>query len=288
MWKKCGPWRTERLPPRNRKLHCKSGESLMQRRAEKTRVLVSLTLLLLASARLAPAGLMAQSTAPKAYEAAYSLILEEKWSDAQKALTGFIKEHPKSNLVDAAQYWNCYTRDKLGENKEAVFNCYRTFIKEYPKSKWVKDARSNMVNIGYQLSREGKPEYEKIVKGMDEAGDEDVKLAALYALGNMGSKEAYSTIVSLYAGMPSENIRSKIVYILGNFETSESRQKLSEIALKDPSIKVRKDAGYAIGNSGGRGWVSAHEKVGHADADPELRTAALYTIGNVEGDSAAS
>ncbi len=219
----------------------------------------------------------AQDGSSKAYEAAYSRILDEKWGDAQNALSDYIKKYPKSNLIDAAHYWHCYTRDKLGESREAVFGCYRDFVSSYPKSKWVKDARSNMVNLAYQLSREGKPEYEKIVKGMDDSGDEDVKLAALYALGNMGSKEAYSTIVSLYAGMPSENIRSKIVYILGNFETSESRQKLSEIALKDPSIKVRKDAVYAIGNSGGPGSVVALEKVVHSDADPELRTAALYS-----------
>src|SRR5438552_3266845 len=92
---------------------------------------------------------VAQEGASKSYERAYGFILDEKWTEAQKALGEFIEKYPKSSSVPAAQYWHCYTRDKLGQNKETVFRCYEEFVKDYPKSKWADDARTNLVNIGY-------------------------------------------------------------------------------------------------------------------------------------------
>ena len=93
--------------------------------------------------------LRSQDAASKTYEKAYGYILEEKWNDAQKALNNFMQDYPKSKLTDAAKYWHCYTRDKLGEDQEAVFQCYNDFIKSYPKSKWASDAKSNLVRIAY-------------------------------------------------------------------------------------------------------------------------------------------
>src|SRR6266852_4111653 len=139
-----------------------------------------------------------QESAAKAYEKAYGYVLEEKWSDAMGQFNDFVKKYSGSKLIDAAHYWLCYTRDKSGENREQIFECYREFIGDYPKSKWVSDARSNMVNIASQLSREGKREYEQQLKSMDDAEDDDVKIAALYALANMGSDKALSTVVTLY------------------------------------------------------------------------------------------
>ncbi len=55
-----------------------------------------------------------------------------------------------------------------------------------------------MVRVGRELARTGKPEYETVVKSMEADGDEDVRLAALYALQNMGDAEALKTLISLY------------------------------------------------------------------------------------------
>ena len=198
-------------------------------------------------------GARAQETASKAYEKAYGYIIDEKWTEALAAFDAYVKKYTKSDFTDAAHYWLCYSRDKTGEDLESVYDCYRTFIKDYPKSKWAKDAQANMVKIASQLSREGKTAYEKDVKGMDKSEDDDVKLAALYALVNMGSEKSLATVISIYDQTQSENLRSKIVYALGNFNAAEADKKLEEIAMTDKSEKVRKDAVYAIGNNDGTG-----------------------------------
>src|ERR1051326_3281683 len=243
-------------------------------------------LALIAATLLTCTRVRAQDDASKAYDKAYGFILDEKWADAKTAFDDFIKNHSKSKLSDAAHYWDCFTREKLGDTKEQVFACYQDFIKRFPKSKWVTDAKTNMLSLASQLAREGKHEYEEMVRGMDKTEDEDVKLTALYALGNMGSEKAFSTIVSLYDQMPSDNLRSKIVYILGNFESAESKKKLEDIAMHDRSAKVRKDAIYAIGNIGGRQSVEALKKIIRTGVETEIRTAALYTLGNSDDESA--
>src|SRR5271169_4270956 len=195
------------------------------------------------------AGVFAQETSSKAYQQAYAYILSEQWPEAQKAFGDFLDRFPKSNFADAAHYWQCYTRDKMGEDQESVFKCYQDFISSFPKSKWVKDAKANLVKSGYDLVKQGKQQYASIVKGLEGSDDEEVKLAALYALGDIGNEQSYEAIVKLYDQSQNENIRSKIVYVLGNFGTQNAMKKLADIASKDPDVKVKKDAVYAMGNS---------------------------------------
>jgi TolA-binding protein len=114
----------------------------------------TLLIVLCWSAVLLPGRVLSQEAAAKEYQKAYGYILDEKWTDAKTAFAGFLKNYPKSAWNDAAHYWICYTRDKLGEAKENVFDCYRDFITSYPKSKWMNDAKSAMVNLGYQLAKE--------------------------------------------------------------------------------------------------------------------------------------
>ena len=81
---------------------------------------------------------------------------------------------------------------------ETVFKCYQEFANAYPKSDWADDARSNMVRIGHELAKAGKAEYEAVIKSFEESGDEEVKLAALYALQNIGDDDALKTVIGLY------------------------------------------------------------------------------------------
>jgi HEAT repeat protein len=75
-----------------------------------------------------------------------------------------------------------------------------------------------MVRIGRELSKAGKPEYETVVKSMETDGDEDVKLAALYALQNMGDAEALKTLIGLYDKTESAKLMCQIVFMLQDFE----------------------------------------------------------------------
>jgi len=228
-----------------------------------------------------------QKAAQESYQKAYNYILDSKWSSAKKAFTDYVDKFRKGDMIDAASYWLCYSRGKLETTREAAFECYQDFIKKYPGSKWVNDARSEMVSLASQLAREGKPEYQASLQKLDEADDEDVKLAALYALAGMGSDKALSTVSTLYDKTQSDKIRSKIVYVLGSFETAESRKKLTDIALNDKNTRVRRDAVYALANNDSPEVLVTLKSILKLKTDGEVREAALYSLANLGNDKEA-
>ena len=83
----------------------------------------------------------------KAYQKAYNLILQEKWEQAEKALSQFVRTYRRSAWVDDARFWMCYAKEKMDHPLEDVFSCYQNFIKAYSSSKWVDDAKANLVRI---------------------------------------------------------------------------------------------------------------------------------------------
>ena len=78
----------------------------------------------------------------------------------------------------------------MGEDEEA-FEYYRMVAETFPDGQWADDARAEMVTLAKRLYRDGKKEYRIYLKETRDDADEDVKLAALSALGQLNSEEAF-------------------------------------------------------------------------------------------------
>ena len=97
-----------------------------------------------------------------------------------KALTETLKTMDKRVRPEPGQdFWNGYW-DRLSQRMEEE-RVGQEFINAYPESEWADDARSNMVRLGRDLARHGRPEYEAKIQAMEEGQETDVRLAALYA-----------------------------------------------------------------------------------------------------------
>ena len=81
-----------------------------------------------------------------AYQAGYSLILDEAWQDARRKLAEVITKYPKSEYVDDAQYWSAYALMHI-DRKKAV-EAYKKFLKDYPKSSYYDDAVADLGQLG--------------------------------------------------------------------------------------------------------------------------------------------
>ena len=68
-----------------------------------------------------------------AYDAAYQLFKEKKFKESREKFEVFIKDHPKTDLTDNAQFWiaESYYAEKDFEN---AILAYETLIKKYPDS----------------------------------------------------------------------------------------------------------------------------------------------------------
>ena len=219
-----------------------------------------------------------QDESAKAYQAAYNLVLDENWGEAITALNGFIKSYPRSSYQDDAAFWLCYAQEKNGMAGEAVFKCYQNFLEKHKGSKWADDAKANLIRLGHQLSKEGKTGYETYIRSLEESNDEELSLAALYALENIGDAQALESTFTIFDKTSSEKIRSKIIYIMAEFDDPRVVKKLADIAAKDPSVSVRKRAVYALGEMQEAEAQGALEHLIRTPGEQDVRKAAIHAL----------
>ncbi len=236
--------------------------------------------LLLAALGLAclawPDAAVAQEQAAAAYQRAYELVLDEEWSRASDALKDFLQEYRRSDWEDDAQFWQCYVREKSGASDESAFECYQDFVNDNDESKWVDDARANMVTLAQRLARSGKREYMTIIESMQAEGDEEVKLAALDALWQMGDERALDAVLDLYDNSASEQFRKKIIFALSQFGSPRAAEKLKDIALQDPNPTIRSEAIFWISQHGGSEVISLLEEIANQENSEEVQKKIIF------------
>ena len=74
----------------------------------------------------------------KKYKEGYNLILDEKWEEARKQFGEMVKQFPKSEYVDDAEYWSAYALKHI--DKKKAKEAYKQFILNFPKSNFYDDA----------------------------------------------------------------------------------------------------------------------------------------------------
>ncbi|KPK91895.1 hypothetical protein AMJ80_07005 [bacterium SM23_31] len=168
------------------------------------------------------------------YNQANKLILEEKWQDAHDAMLKFIERYPKSSYVDDAEYWKCYAQEKLAGNTVPelgkTFEAYETFVEKYPDSKWVDDAQANMIRLGLYLADLGNENYMLKVQQLQKAQNDEIALAALYALGNADEKTVLPPLMELYTRTENIKIRQAILSMLIKYKSEEATKYFLDIA----------------------------------------------------------
>ncbi|MGI9174190.1 MAG: HEAT repeat domain-containing protein [Rhodothermales bacterium] len=244
------------------------------------------SLTLLAACVLLTPDVRAQD-AGEAYQEAYDLVLAEEWTEAEDALREFSEQHGESAWADDAQYWQCYVTERQNRTSEAAFACYQGFVEAHPSSRWADDAKSELVRIGQRLAQAGQPEYGAMIRPYQDNANEEVALAALFALQNIGDERALTTIMDLYDRTENERIREKIVHSLSQFDAPEATDKLLDIVRSDPSQDVQRSAIHALGNRDDVQAVNALIQIAQGDGDVDIRQNAIHALGNRGGDFVA-
>jgi HEAT repeat protein len=224
-----------------------------------------------------------QEESGKAYREAYKLVLEEKWADAIKSLENLVQRFPESAWADDAHFWLCYARERTDSSPEKSFECYDKFVQGRPKSEWANDAKMNMVRVGRQLAKAGKPQYEEKIKALRDVGDSEIESAVLIALLDMGDDASLATVIARLDHISNEEVRSKVVRMLGDHSTSPKfLGKLSELARKDPSPRVRRSAVHALGDMKSPEAITILKEIALSNDRPAVRKAALEELRDVE------
>lgn len=70
----------------------------------------------------------------KAYDAAYQAFKDNKYKEAREKFEVFIKDYPKNDLTDNAQFWIAETYYAEQHYEDAIL-AYESLLKKYPESK---------------------------------------------------------------------------------------------------------------------------------------------------------
>lgn len=107
------------------------------------------------------------------YNAAFSLLRQARYEDAEQALRGFVQQHPRDTLAPAAQYWlgeTFYVRKDYGNAAAAFADGYE----KYPKSPKGPDF---LLKLGMSLANAGQKDqacraYQRLDRDYPQASGE--------------------------------------------------------------------------------------------------------------------
>lgn len=234
---------------------------------------------------LMTAGLWASNQAEtEAYKKAYTMILEEKWESAIKSFAEFTKLYKDSKYIDDARFWSCYALSKTGNNLENAVACYEDFIHDFDESNWSDDARANLIKLARKLEKMGNPEYGELIQEMEGDDDEDVAIAAIFALQNMDTDASTEALLNLYDKKKSPEIREKIIFALAESNSPKAKQKIFEVAKSDPDSKLRKRAIFWIGEENNdNATLQFLADIARNDKDVDVREQAVFALAEMSG-----
>lgn len=245
-------------------------------------------LVILASLALAPpavAGAAAANQGVEAYRAAYGYVLDESWTDAERAFSAFVDEHPSSEWADDAAFWRCYARERARMDPGPTFECYLELRDRWPDSEWADDAERAAVSVARRLAREGDDSYLGRVRGF-EPDDEGTTVAVLAALAEVGDAASVQAILDRLEQTADPRLRAEMVEILKDAEPGAATDAIVRLARTDPAPQVRETAVEVIADLDGAPQLKLLAEIARTDPHPGVRTAATWGLGE-RGDERA-
>ena len=234
--------------------------------------------------------------AVRVYEKATRALDKRQYEDAVKLFDELIKKG--GDRVEGAYYWKAYGEFKHGQFKEALAT-YESFVKAFPQSRWMNDAKQLAVEIQQAEGRPVKPEDQAdeelqllALNGLMHADPErawpllqkllessrplKIKEQALFVLSQSGSDKAREVLAGFARGQANPDLQLKSLEYLALFGGKESRQTLEEVykSSDDKTIKRSILGFFMIG--GDRDRLLAAAK---AEKDADLRGEAIGQLG---------
>ncbi len=245
------------------------------------------------------------------YKAGYSLILDEKWSEAMKKFSEVKTKNPKSDYLDDAAYWSAYAQRRLDKKKGIA--AYELFVENFPESSYIDDAIADMndddVNVVVSAGgntfdikgpRRGSYSYSY---GSDARASEQAMRAAELAMRNAdrelrrsGIRMRSSARAPLAWGYDNDRTEKKLdsktrlkleaLRALGDDEEDkEAFQTLKEVALdKSQPVILRRTAIESLEDFQKFDAATVLLDVARSDADEYVRIAAINALGDATRD----
>ena len=201
-----------------------------------------------------------------AYDAGQQALDSGRWD---RAISNFDRViDMKGTRADAALYWKAYAQNKLGQRPEAL-STIGTLVKEYPKSRYLSDARALEVEVKRDAGQPVNPAAES---------DEELKLMALNALPNTAPEEAIPMLQKVLQGTGSPRLKAQALFVLAQSNSPRAREVLVNIAKggANPDLQLRAVRYLAI--HGGRESRAALADIYNTTSDIDMKKRILVAF----------
>ncbi|HLW98662.1 MAG TPA: HEAT repeat domain-containing protein [Candidatus Acidoferrales bacterium] len=206
----------------------------------------------------------------------------------------------KGNKADAALHWKAWALNKEGKRAEAL-TTIAELERDYPKSKWIDDAKSIEIEIRQKSGQTVSPDLESdcelklmAINGLQQADPAKavpllekmlhspdclkVRQQALFVLAQSNSPEAHALMIKLARGEANPALQQKAIQALGIYSGSAGREALAQIYSSSSDIDTKKTVLQALMQSGDKTQMLNAAKT---EKDPALRAEAIRLLGQM-------
>ena len=229
------------------------------------------------------------------YEEGTDAIDDQDWDQAISAFKDVAEMG--GSRADGALYWMAYALNKSGRRAEAM-QAIDGLKKNYPKSKWIDDAKALDLEV-----RQGRGER----VAPERLQDEDLKMIAINSLMHSDPEKAYPLLEKIVRGPSDKKIKERALFILAQSPSPRAQTLIADIARGKANPDLQRTAVKYIGISGGeqnravlselytsgsrevkkevlRALMIANDKArvnaaAKSEPDPELRQEAIHLLG---------
>jgi tetratricopeptide (TPR) repeat protein len=193
------------------------------------------------------------------YDQGQSALDSGRWDRAVGSFDRVIEM--KGVKADAALYWKAYAQNKLGQRPEALATI-TSLSREYPKSRYLSDARALEVEVKRDAGQPVNPAAES---------DEELKIMAINSLQNSAPEEAIPMLQKVLQGTGSPKLKSQALFVLAQSNSPKAREVLVNIAKgnANPDLQLRAVRYLAV--HGGRESRAALADIYASSSDLDMK-----------------
>jgi HEAT repeat protein len=200
------------------------------------------------------------------YDQGQQALDSSRWDRAVSSFDRVIEM--KANKADAALYWKAYAQNKLGQQPEALASI-GTLLKDYPKSRYLNDAKALEVEVKSRTGTRIDPATES---------DEEMKIMALNALQNSAPEEAIPMLQKVLQGTGSPKLKAQALFVLAQSSSPKAREVLVNIAKGNGNPDLQMRAVRYLGIHGGRESRAALADIYASSSDVDLKKRILNSF----------
>ncbi|HEX4770015.1 MAG TPA: HEAT repeat domain-containing protein [Bryobacteraceae bacterium] len=203
----------------------------------------------------------------------------------------------KGTGADAALYWKAYAQDHAGRPEESL-STIAALRRQYPSSRWLKDAQAIEVEVraqtGSPVNPGAQPDQELKLVAVNSLLTSDPQTAlpilqkllasnnslalkdrALFILTQTNLPEARKTLSSIARDSRNRDLQFRAIRYMGMQGNDDSRKELTSIYESSPDKEIRQQILKSFMISGSRSLLL---QVAKSEKDPELRREAIRNL----------